>query len=362
MASIERGKKQDLREMGNSDDRSLCFSKVCSCQALRFDGLEGSSCRIHRRVQPSLELQVSMGFSTSESNTKSIITSKQVSGSIRDNCTQMESDILDVRSIQQEQRTTNNDHRIEQISNRPFNGSTSEPNRKSYSASVDNWVWTDLTKNWSLEEIKLLKQSWRKSTLETYKAPIKRWISWCESNKVSPGSPSANEVARFLANVLISENLAYNTILLHKSAISTFCSGGPSENFSSNFLVRQILKAISIAKPREIKTLVWDTQILLDWLPARSRKQSLFEISRRTAALLLLVSGRRIHDLTLLRTSGSYFLDANDEIILWPTFGSKTDRALFRQSGWRLSKHTNKWLCPVSLIRSYIDIIKRKKN
>jgi len=223
-------------------------------------------------------------------------------------------------------------------------------------------MWRSLTKDWSAEEVNLLKQSWRKSTLDTYKAPIKRWLKWCEENHVDAGAPTANNFAKFLAYLHLKEKLVYNTISLHKSAISTFCSGGSSSNFSSNFLVQQVIKAVSIINPHEKKSIIWDAKILLDWLAVQPKKQMLFEISRRTASVLLLVSGRRIHDLTLLRTSKENFIDSNDEIILWPAFGSKTDRASFRQSGWKLSKNSNKWLCPVTMIRLYIKKSKQKKK
>ncbi|XP_043470111.1 uncharacterized protein LOC122503581, partial [Leptopilina heterotoma] len=153
----------------------------------------------------------------------------------------------------------------------------------------------------------------------------------------------------------IQRRFAYKTILLHKSAISTFCAGNPvNENLSSNFLVRQILKSISIANPKEIKSPIWDSQLLINWLSKGTSNLSPFELSRRSATLLLLASGRRIHDLTLLKISPNYLINLGNEIILWPVFGSKTDRSSFRQSGWRLSHHPNKWLCPITMIRAML--------
>lgn len=223
-------------------------------------------------------------------------------------------------------------------------------------------MWTDLTKDWSPDEIQLFKESWRQSTLDTYKAPLKRWINWCEKNKVDPGKPSASNLARFLANLYITEKLAFNTILLHKSAISTFCSGGKSSDVVSDFLVRQVLKSISNQKPKDTNKVIWDAKLLFDWLAIAPEKETLFEISRRCAAVLLLASGRRIHDLTLLKISENYFQNSKNEIILWPVFGSKTDRSSFRQSGWKLCKHSNKWLCPVTLIKKLISISQERRK
>lgn len=89
----------------------------------------------------------------------------------------------------------------------------------------------------------------------------------------------------------MKENLAYSTILVHKSAIATFCAE-KGENFSSDFLVRQTLKSISIARPREAHSQIWDIQIIFDWLLKKTDNPSFFEASRRTAIILLLASDR----------------------------------------------------------------------
>ncbi|XP_033212269.1 uncharacterized protein LOC117169871 [Belonocnema kinseyi] len=179
---------------------------------------------------------------------------------------------------------------------------------------------------------------------------------------VNPRSLQGQNVARFLADLSITEGLSYNTILLHRAAITTFCAGGPASDASTDFLVRQTLKAISIAKPREIKSPIWDARILLNWLAKPTDTLSLFEISRRTATLLLLASGRRNHDLTLLRMSKDYLENREDDIVMWPTFGSKTDRVSFRQSGWRISKHPNIWLCPITWIRTKLKRAQERRK
>ena len=93
---------------------------------------------------------------------------------------------------------------------------------------------------------------------------------------------------------------------------------------------------------------------LLNWLSTRTDNLSFFEVSRRTEVLLLLASGRRVHDLTLLKILRDFLVNLGDEIILWTVFGSKRDRASFRQSGWKLSRHPDIWLCPVTWIRAML--------
>ena len=158
--------------------------------------------------------------------------------------------------------------------------------------------------------------------MQTYRAPIGRWLLWCNKQNINPKSPQGRDLARFLANLFLTERLAYNTILLHKSAIATFCAGRSTVSLSADFLVHRVLKAISVARPQEVRSQIWDAQILLDWLSTRTDNLSFFEVSGRTAVLLLLASGRRVHDLTLLKILRDFLVNLEDEIIL-PQFSDQ---------------------------------------
>lgn len=103
-------------------------------------------------------------------------------------------------------------------------------------------------------------------------------------------------------------------------------------------------------------------QIVFDWLLVPSSRDTLFEISRRTAAILLLASGRRIHDLTLLRISEDRMSSSGESVTLWPVFGSKTDSTIYRQSGWLLLGHPNRNVCPVYWIKRLIEASRERRR
>lgn len=172
--------------------------------------------------------------------------------------------------------------------------------------------------------------------------------------------PQLQQVARFLAYLHLQLHLAYNTILIHKSAIFTFCKIN-SEQDEEQLLVRQILKAIATAHPAKPKPPVWDAQVVLGWLSTPNDKITLFEVSRRTATILLLASGRRVHDLTLLRITDSHICISDDRIVLWPVFGSKTDSGQHRQSGWLLLKHPDPQICPVRWVKQLISLTAERR-
>lgn len=165
-------------------------------------------------------------------------------------------------------------------------------------------------------------------------------------------------VARYLAHLFVQEGLAPKTIQVHKSAIVTFC--GPAQNaskISSDFLVRHVLKAISMARGIREKAPIWDPRQVVDWLiknpPA---EDSLFEASRRAAILLVLASGRRVHDLTLLRITPEHFIDKRNAITLWPIFGAKTDSAKHKQSGWKLTGSEKDNINPLKWLRKVVAL------
>ncbi|CAK1582561.1 unnamed protein product [Parnassius mnemosyne] len=163
-----------------------------------------------------------------------------------------------------------------------------------------------------------------------YKPAFKRWMAWCRTKEFNTKSRRSEEVAQFLADIFLKEGLAYSTILVQKSAVATYY--GMKDDIFSNFLVKQIHKAIHNSKPN-FKSSVWDVKQVVDWLKQNPKGDSVFEIVRRTATILLLTSGRRLHDLTLLRIKIPYFTDTGRDICLWPVFGAKTDNGSRWQSG-----------------------------
>lgn len=257
-----------------------------------------------------------MAVSSAQLNSTGISAPEQVSGPVPTSSPQVREDFLATGSSQQKCRTSFDDQKSREGTDRPENGQPISTGGAAYSAGVEDWVWRSATRDWRPQERDLIKSSWRNSTLSTYRAPLNRWITWCQKNNLDPGSPRGSDLSKFLAGLHIEEGLAYSMILVHKSAITTFCSGGQSTDLSSDFLVRQALKTIFIARPREIKASVWDTGGLFKWLTVEIPGLTLFEVARRTATKLLLASGRRIHDLTLLRISKEHVTNLGEEIIL----------------------------------------------
>lgn len=125
--------------------------------------------------------------------------------------------------------------------NRP---STSQGNRND-ARSLALWGWTDKVESWDPSQIDLLKRSWRPSTRKTYDVAWNRWVKWANLQKIDATSPEGSDLAQFLADLHLKSKLSYNTIVLHKSVVSTLCNAGSSGKLNDDVLVRHILKSIS---------------------------------------------------------------------------------------------------------------------
>lgn len=216
--------------------------------------------RVLRSFQPQMELPTRVGISPTQFNTKSTNSSKQCNRDVHLNSTSGDQMFLVTRPASESHNRTTSNKEPTEGPNRPDNRPLSGTIGPLISPCLENWGWADQVAHWSIEERNLLKSSWRTSTLTTYKAPISRWLSWCDTNKINPKATEAQQVARFLAKLFLKDKLAYKTILLHKLAISTYCASSKVD-ISKQFLVHQVLKAISLAKPAVQKPPIRDTAI-----------------------------------------------------------------------------------------------------
>ena len=361
MALITPGRGGYISKMGCPRHRSLCLKKVGRCATLRHMGLKRWLGRVLRRIQSKVAISTSVGVSSTQPNTTGTQSLELSRGHIHTDSTILDKVRLDARSQGQSLGGSPEYKEFVQKPDRSDDQQYSTAGKQAATPGLESWGWADQVAQWTCEEKELLKSSWRESTLNTYKAPIKRWIAWCKTYHIDQRAPEGKDVARFLAKLFLKDKLAYNTILLHKSAISTYCATS-NKSISNNFFVHQVLKAISLNKPQSKKSPIWDTKSLFDWLEKSHGTNTLFDISRRTALILLLASGRRLHDLTLLDISVDNLTQEEESIILWPKFGSKTDSGHFRQSGWLLKSHPDPRLCPIKHINQLIQASQERRS
>lgn len=356
--------RDDIQEIRSPRCRSVCLAK-CSCSSqLCVIGSERQSSDSSRRFCSPVELPLSVGFPATLPDSASASAPQSGTRHISSDSPSVESCILEVRPQVQSVGSSVHSTSLRSIPDRHIDRAPAPQRPRNDSRSLEMWGWSENLTSWDDSQLELLLSSWRPSTRKTYKIAWDRWLGWTKIHKLNPFSPSGSNLAKFLADLYIKEKLSYNTILLHKSVVATLCNTELSGHLSSHVLVKHVLKSISLKKPAVHKKMVWNIDILVSFLQNYNiDKNNLFQTSRHCAVLLLLCSGRRVHDLTLLSTDEEHYEKHDDHVILWPNFGSKTDNSDYRQSGWKLLKNSKcNNLDPVFWVNHCNDLLLDKRN
>lgn len=362
LAPVELDTRNDFQKMGHSMYRPIC-NTVFGCSRKIRHAISVPTGRIRQRIHKDLELQTRMDIPSSAVNTQSPTAPQPMSGDIHIDSPQMGKCLLATDTQEKSCRQTIHNTGPLPAFDRPSNQSTSSQNTKFVLGSMESTGWADLVKNWSTKEKLILETSWRKSTLGTYSAAWKSWCLWAKDKKVSINDPDPTEVAQYLCYLYYKRNMSYRTIYLHKSTIATFSNPLHSDKISNNPLIKHTLRGISNTNPQTTRAKIWDINKLLTWIRHNPPDpNNLFQISRHLAILLLLSSGRRVHDLTLLRVDGDFLVQSENEVVFWPQYGSKTDKLQYLQSGWKLVKNDQEIWDIVYWVKKYIQISESRRH
>lgn len=362
-AAVSAG--NNIRQMGSADNGPLCIENSTRGEGLLFDRPQRRPSENARCVRPSMVISTSLGLPTTLSDATRTEPLEQCIRDISSSSSSVGTSILATGPETKSVRPTTHDLELTPSTSGCNVRPSSSEGRRDDSGSMEMWGWSDDLPNWSPEQKKLLLTSWRPSTLKTYRPAWNRWCEWARTKGVAPTNPSGSDLGRFIIDLHLIHKLSYNSILLHKSVVSTMCNTH-SSHLSSDSVVKHALKAVALQTPKASKSPIWDIDIVIDFISkSDTQTSSLYEASRQTATLLLLCSGRRVHDLTLLRIDADHCVTMHDSIIFWPEFGSKTDSYDYRQSGWKLLMNKdNPALDPVTWIKKVIALSaeRRKHN
>lgn len=329
-----------LSRAWHSRDRLIRFEPIHSFAEIRERRRIRHQKSIHRCVQSNLAFQPGVDLPSTSSNTANSTSSGDVDRIISPRNTGVEQGFLVSGDKETGNPTTLDNTEPTKPPGGPADKSTSGRSGQPHFAGLDSTGWSNEVASWDDYEVDLLQASWRNSTLKTYRPAWQRWLKWASDKNIQVDNPQPNDLARFLCFLFEVEKLAPRTILLHKSVVTTFANPQNSSVLSSHPIVSHVIKGILSRKPPVKKTLSWNLDDLLNFLESYDVDiNSLFSVSRHTSTLLLLASGRRVHDLTLLNIDSNNFEQRGDEIVFWPIYGSKTDSVSYRQSGWGLKSN-----------------------
>lgn len=360
--SVSVNSGNNIQQVRYPNDRSVRELAVGSCGSICIRRCTGPELCVCKRVQQTVALPARLGFSSTASHTSSITTPTKELRKISAGGATMGENLLEIGTQSKSFESANENLQPASTLSRSTDGETTAGRRQTRFAGMDGTGWAHLVESWQETDKTLLESAWRKSTLKTYGSAWDKWLAWSKG-KCKVDDPEPGDLAKFLCFLHTETKLAPSTIAVHKSVVSTFANPVRSDALSGHPLVKQMMKAISLTKPPPRKPSTWDIGRLIEYLQQYNLDaDSIFQVSRHVAALLLLCSGRRIHDLTLLDIGSKFFEDANDYVVLWPKFGSKTDSSTYRQAGWRLSNDGPEKLNPVVWIKKLICVTEQRRT
>lgn len=343
MASKPTDSTLDLSTARNTGNRLICFCSFSSSSRLCERRHERQRMPIHRCIQQKMALQTGLAIPATCINPTSPASLTIIGRSLSASNSNVGSSILDARNQQTKRGTTSPDSESVRMPCRSTHKSPTTGGRSIRIGGMDDSGWEKQVIDWSDDHIRLLESSWRQSTLKTYKPIWNRWRKWSTDNYVQANNPNPSDLAKYLCHLYTDVQLAPKTIALHKSVVANFSNPLRARELSSHILVKQTVRGIFLDRPpTPVKTLAWNMEDMLNFLRSYDfNEDSLFAVSRHTCVLLLLATGRRVHDLTLLSIDTTSFEDRTNELTFWPKYGSKTDNSSYRQSGWLLKKTVN---------------------
>ena len=200
-----------------------------------------------------------------------------------------------------------------------------------------------------------LSTSWRGSTRSQYQSVWRTWVAWCEDSRLEPSSLSVNKLLDYLLYLHSVKNLSWNTIGVHRSAISSLLS--PLVSFGEHPLVARFMRALFLQKPPSVQPRwTWDMASVLTYVKNMGLPHSLDlrQLTWKLTFLIAVFSARRMADLTLLRVTPQYLQLSADSAVFQPAFGAKQDRPGHQNPILVLRSYTDKALCPVTTLREYL--------
>ncbi|KAJ2942673.1 hypothetical protein O0L34_g2144 [Tuta absoluta] len=365
LASQRSCNPTDFRKVGNPSDRSICLLPVQGSPKIcdnRCKGYGGGVCEC---VQPGVALQVGVDLPSPSFDPKGYSASGQSVRCFSDGGASLGEGVLERDTETQGSRCSDSSGELGSALNRPLIQPPSGESSRSLFRGLEDTGWSPLVAGLGTGDVNLLQSAWRNSTWKTYGSAWRQWVSWAKENGINPSRPRPLDVVSYLGYLTRVKNLAYATILVHKSVVVSIADPANESHLSSHPLITTMLKGISLSKCSSSvgRKKIWNVKDLIGWMRSNiPLTDNIFQVSRHVSLLLLLASGRRIHDLTLLRIDEQHCQILDTPIVFWPVFGSKTDSPRFQQSGWELISSGDDCLDLVRWVRCLIECSSVRRN
>ena len=229
----------------------------------------------------------------------------------------------------------------------------------------------NLRDGFSVEACSLMADSLRESTLKQYESRWKLYVSWCETNEVSPVDPTIPQLADFLTYLFKERNLLPKSVEVYRSAISRVIKSHSGVDVGHDCHLNQLIDGMYRRKPAVRKMIPsWDLVLVLEALRSAPfepcNQVSPKFLTLKTVFLTALATGLRRSELHALSRSSISHHPQGEWIQLRTRVGFIAKTQLFRSSEpfrpIRIPALTNiltpddddRRLCPVRMLNTYL--------
>ena len=154
------------------------------------------------------------------------------------------------------------------------------------------------------------------------------------------------------------KNLAWSTIGVHRSAISSLLQPLHPHPVGEHPLVSRLMRALFLQKPPSTTPRwTWDMATVLAFVRDLGPPQdlSLRRLVAKLAFLVAVFSAWRVADLFLLRVTPQYLQLSVDSAVFQPAFGAKQDRPGNQNPLVVLRSYADVRICPVASLCEYLS-------
>ena len=155
--------------------------------------------------------------------------------------------------------------------------------------------------------------------------------------------------------MLDKKGLAYNTVNLHRSAISGTLPPVDGVPVGAHPLVKRLLKGVFHRRPPRRRLFPsWDAGAIFAVFNSWTRPLAPFQLLRKCAFLLAMASARRPSELASFKFSSNFMILSGDSVRFLPSKLSKTDRVGHLGPAIRIARLPFKEHCPVNALEDYL--------
>ena len=203
----------------------------------------------------------------------------------------------------------------------------------------------------------LLSASWRSSTSVRYDKVWASFERFLQLRRLELNSVDIGVIIDYLSS-LFDANLAYRTIVLHRSVLSSTFPPMGGFTIGDHPLVSRLIRGIFLKRPPSRRVFQeWNVGDVLDIFRSWQSPIPHRRLQRKCAFLLAIASSRRPSELASLRFSDS-FMTLNDDFVRFiPSRLSKTDRQNYLGHPIvirRLPSDTS--VCPVAALEDFLAV------